>query len=103
MAAAGPPGRDAELRPQREPQVVSTGAAHLMVDPGAITEDPATGSAAGPLLVYLRERDGADEQGVEQASRWAARAGSSAAGPTFDRVSGDVVVVADGHVLLGDG
>jgi trans-2,3-dihydro-3-hydroxyanthranilate isomerase len=137
--------------PQLEPQVVSTGVAHLIVplkdraalaaaapdgkamrallepigaivlylaaidadagvarargfflDPAAVTEDPATGSAAAPLLAYLRERAGIDElivhQGIElgRPSRidcaWA---------DDRPRVSGDVVVVADGEVLLG--
>ena len=149
LAAAGLPVSSAD--PQLEPQVVSTGAAHLMVplkdaaaladavpapralrallapvgaivlylavvdvddgvarargfflDPAGVTEDPATGSAAGPLLAYLRERDGMEaltvHQGVEMGrpSRidcaWA---------DDRPRVSGDVVVVADGDVLLG--
>jgi trans-2,3-dihydro-3-hydroxyanthranilate isomerase len=149
MATAGMPhdARD----PDREPQVVATGVAHLIapvanvealagaapardalralleplgaivlylvavdtherlaqargffLGPGGVIEDPATGSAAGPLLAYLRERDGIDaltvRQGVEMGrpSRidcaWA---------DDRPRVSGDVVVVADGDVLLG--
>lgn len=146
--AAGLPISAAD--PQLEPQVVSTGVAHLMVplkdpaaladaapdrqamrtlleplgamvlylavidadagvarargfflDPRAITEDPATGSAAGPLLAYLRERGGTSaltvHQGVEMGRpsqidcAWA---------DDRPRVSGDVVVVADGDVLL---
>ncbi|MFP5364036.1 MAG: PhzF family phenazine biosynthesis protein [Thermoleophilia bacterium] len=73
----------------------------FFLDRGAIMEDPATGSAAGPLLAYVRERDGGDDltvlQGIEMGrpSRidctWA---------DDRPRVSGDVVVVADGHVLL---
>ena len=150
LAAAGLPVSAAD--PQLEPQVVSTGFAHLMVplkdraalaaavpqrdamrallepigamvlylaavdldggaarargfflDRGGVTEDPGTGSAAGPLLAYLRDRDpGTDElvvhQGVEMGrpSRidcaWA---------EDRPRVSGDVVVIADGEVLLG--
>ena len=148
LAAAGLPLSAAD--PQLEPQVVSTGFAHLMVPlkddgalaaaapardamqallepidamvlylaaididagvarargfflaPAGVTEDPATGSAAGPLLAYLRERDGTEEltvhQGVEMGrpSRidctWA---------QDRPRVSGDVVVIADGHVRL---
>lgn len=150
LAAVGLPIAAAD--PQLEPQVVSTGLAHLVVplkdvaalgaavpdreaigalldplgavvlylaaidagageartrgfflDPAGVTEDPATGSAAGPLLAYLNERDGIAaltvRQGVEMGrpSRidcaWA---------DDRPRVSGDVVVVADGHVLLGD-
>jgi trans-2,3-dihydro-3-hydroxyanthranilate isomerase len=151
MAAAGLHERDAD--PQLDPQVVSTGAAHLMVavrdagvlqraapdlnamrdllepvgaivlylaavdavggaarargfflDPGGITEDPATGSAAGPLLAYLRERGGPDELVVEQGIEMGrpSRIECSWA-EDRPRVSGDVVVVADGHVLLGGG
>ena len=75
----------------------------FFLDPGGITEDPATGSAAGPLLAYLHDRGGTEtltvRQGVEMGrpSRidcvWA---------DDRPRVSGDVVVVADGDVLLGD-
>lgn len=152
MATAGLRERDAH--PQLEPQVVSTGVAHLMVplrdldalhsaepsrpamralleplgamvlylavldddhddgdglvhargffvDPGAITEDPATGSAAGPLLAYLRERDGRDaitvRQGVEIGRPSTIECAWEEDRP---RVSGDVVVVAEGHLLL---
>ena len=75
----------------------------FFLDPGAITEDPATGSAAGPLLAYLRERDPAIDtltvdQGVEMGRP--SRIDCAWAGDR-PRVSGDVVVVADGHVLLG--
>jgi trans-2,3-dihydro-3-hydroxyanthranilate isomerase len=66
-----------------------------------IVEDPATGSAAGPLLAYLRERDGTQSLTVSQGEEvgrpsridctWA---------DDRPRVAGDVVVVADGHVWL---
>jgi trans-2,3-dihydro-3-hydroxyanthranilate isomerase len=148
LAAAGLEIADAD--PTLEPQVVSTGVAHLLapvkesalanvapaagalrelleplgavvlylaaIDTGAgeararsffltqrgVTEDPATGSAAGPLLAYLHDRGGTEQltlrQGIEMGrpSRidcaWA---------DDRPRVSGDVVVVADGEVLLG--
>lgn len=151
LAAAGLHGRDGD--PQREPQVVSTGLAHLLVPvrdvraladaapnraamralleplgatvlylaaidadagvarargffvvPGGVTEDPATGSAAGPLLAYLRERGGADELVVEQGVE-IERASTISCTWSGDRprVSGDVVVVGDGHVRLDGG
>jgi trans-2,3-dihydro-3-hydroxyanthranilate isomerase len=151
MAAAGLDARDAD--PQRGPQVVSTGAAHLIavlrdggalqraapdrgamrdllepagatvlylaaidagasvirargffLDPAGVTEDPATGSAAGPLLAYLRGYGGPDQLTVEQGVEIGrpSRIDCSWAGDR-PRVAGDVVVVADGHVLLGDG
>jgi trans-2,3-dihydro-3-hydroxyanthranilate isomerase len=149
LAAAGLPVSSAD--PQLEPQVVSTGAAHLMVplkdaaaladavpdpqalrallpaigaivlylavvdvddavarargfflDPAGVTEDPATGSAAGPLLAYLRERDGMDELTVHQGVEMGRPSRIDCAwADDRPRVSGDVVVVADGDVLLG--
>ena len=64
-------------------------------------EDPATGSAAGPLCAYLAERTGLRgitiSQGVEmgRASRIVTRVEDERV-----RVGGDVVVVADGSVFL---
>jgi trans-2,3-dihydro-3-hydroxyanthranilate isomerase len=64
-------------------------------------EDPATGSAAGPLCAYLAERTGLQgltiSQGVEmgRASRIVAQVEGERV-----RVGGDVVVVADGSVFL---
>jgi trans-2,3-dihydro-3-hydroxyanthranilate isomerase len=80
------------------------GAAHargFFLGPDGLLEDPATGSAAGPLLAYLRERAGTQSLIVRQGDemgrpsrlecRWA---------EDRPRVAGDVVVVADGHVSL---
>jgi trans-2,3-dihydro-3-hydroxyanthranilate isomerase len=64
-------------------------------------EDPATGSAAGPLCAYLADRVGilgvTVTQGVEmgRASRLVARVEGDRV-----RVGGDAVVVADGSVFL---
>ena len=73
----------------------------FFVDPAGITEDPATGSAAGTLLAYLRERAGTDEltvhQGVEIGRPSRIDCAWSGDRP---RVSGDVVVIADGEVAL---
>jgi trans-2,3-dihydro-3-hydroxyanthranilate isomerase len=64
-------------------------------------EDPATGSAAGPLCAYLAERTGARavtvSQGVEMGR--ASRLVCELEGDRV-RVGGDVVVVADGNVFL---
>lgn len=67
----------------------------------AIIEDPATGSAAGPLLAYLRERAGTRSLTVRQGDEisrpsridctWA---------DDRPRVAGDVVIVGDGHVSI---
>jgi trans-2,3-dihydro-3-hydroxyanthranilate isomerase len=74
----------------------------FFLDPGAVAEDPATGSAAGTLLAYLHERDGIEEltvrQGIEMGRP--SRIDCVWAGDR-PRVSGDVVVVADGDVRLG--
>jgi trans-2,3-dihydro-3-hydroxyanthranilate isomerase len=73
----------------------------FFVDPAAITEDPATGSAAGPLLAYLRERAGATALTVRQGTEIGRPSRIECAWEgDRPRVSGDVVVVADGHVLL---
>jgi trans-2,3-dihydro-3-hydroxyanthranilate isomerase len=65
-------------------------------------EDPATGSAAGPLAAYLQRRRGLDrieiEQGVEMGRRSLLRATMEDDRP---RVGGDVVVVVVGEVALG--
>jgi trans-2,3-dihydro-3-hydroxyanthranilate isomerase len=66
-----------------------------------IGEDPATGSAAGPLCAYIAERTGVRgvtvSQGVEMGR--ASRLVCELEGERV-RVGGDVVVVADGSVEL---
>jgi trans-2,3-dihydro-3-hydroxyanthranilate isomerase len=65
-----------------------------------VAEDPATGSAAGPLCAYLHERTGAARVDVEQGvamgrpSRLMCEAGERV------RVAGDVVLLADGELDL---
>jgi trans-2,3-dihydro-3-hydroxyanthranilate isomerase len=64
-------------------------------------EDPATGSAAGPLAAYIAQRKGAlaldIRQGVEMGR--GSRLRASVEGDRV-RVGGDVVVVVDGTVFL---
>jgi trans-2,3-dihydro-3-hydroxyanthranilate isomerase len=66
-----------------------------------VVEDPATGSAAGPLLAYLRERVATESLTVRQGEEIGrpSRIDCTWAGDR-PRVAGDVVVVADGHVSL---
>ena len=72
------------------------------MDPDGATEDPATGSAAGPLLAYLHEREGLSASRSTRRSRWAARAALDCAlEDDRIRVGGDCVVVATGSVTLG--
>jgi trans-2,3-dihydro-3-hydroxyanthranilate isomerase len=79
----------------------SARARSFFLEPHGVTEDPATGSAAGPLMAYLHERAGVDrvvvQQGVEMAR-------PSVLECSIDgervRVGGDCVVVATGTVLL---
>jgi trans-2,3-dihydro-3-hydroxyanthranilate isomerase len=65
-----------------------------------VAEDPATGSAAGPLCAYLHERTGAARIDIEQGvamgrpSRLLCEAGERV------RVAGDVVLLADGEIEL---
>jgi trans-2,3-dihydro-3-hydroxyanthranilate isomerase len=70
-------------------------------NPGAVVEDPATGSAAGPLCAYLDRHAGVREitiaQGCEmgRASRLEARVEDDRV-----RVGGDAVVVLQGELRL---
>jgi trans-2,3-dihydro-3-hydroxyanthranilate isomerase len=65
-----------------------------------VAEDPATGSAAGPLCAYLHQRTGAARVDVEQGvamgrpSRLLCEAGERV------RVAGDVVLLAEGEIEL---
>lgn len=73
----------------------------FLLDHAAITEDPATGSAAGPLLAYLRQRAGTSELTIEQGAQ-IGRPSRIECSWEQDRprVAGDVVVVAEGRLLL---
>ena len=68
--------------------------------PWEIYEDPATGSAAGPLCAYLHARTGADRLDIVQGeamgrpSRLMCEAGERV------RVAGDVVLLAEGEIGL---
>jgi trans-2,3-dihydro-3-hydroxyanthranilate isomerase len=80
------------------------GTAHargLFLGVDGVVEDPATGSAAGPLLAYLNERVGTRSLTVRQGDDMGrpSRIDCSWADDR-PRVAGDVVVVADGHVSL---
>ena len=74
----------------------------LWAEGDEVGEDPATGSAAGPLMAYLHARAGADavtvDQGVEMGRP--SRLECAVDGDRV-RVAGDVVVVAQGTVRLG--
>jgi trans-2,3-dihydro-3-hydroxyanthranilate isomerase len=67
---------------------------------GMIVEDPATGSAAGPLCAYLNARTGATRVDIVQGeamgrpSRLMCEAGERV------RVAGDVVLLAEGEIEL---
>ena len=67
----------------------------------AVGEDPATGSAAGPLCAYLAARAGTTaltiEQGIEMGRPSRIEAAMEGERP---RVGGDVVVVVDGTLQL---
>ena len=73
----------------------------LYLDAGGAGEDPATGSAAGPLMAYLHERAGTERLRVEQGVEMGRDSvlDCSVEGDRV-RVGGDCVVVATGHVHL---
>lgn len=71
------------------------------LDRGLVVEDPATGSAAGPLVALLDRAGGASkiviDQGVEMARPSQLHAEVA---PDGVRVGGDVVIVADATLLI---
>ena len=73
----------------------------FMIVPEGVSEDPATGSAAGPLCAYLEQRAGVSrvvvDQGVEMGRPSVLEAEMEG---DRVRVSGNVVVVAEGTVRL---
>jgi trans-2,3-dihydro-3-hydroxyanthranilate isomerase len=75
----------------------------FFVDLAGVTEDPATGSAAGPLLAYLHARAGAERvdvhQGLEMGRPSLLRCSLDDESGRV-RVGGDVVLVAEGTVHL---
>ena len=75
----------------------------FFIDTQGVTEDPATGSAAGPLLHYLYSRTGTTSveihQGVEMGRKSLIHCRFDADEDRI-RVAGDVVVVMDGTVAL---
>ena len=72
----------------------------FFLDGPAVVEDPATGSAAGPLMAYAHARTGADRLAIDQgvamgrASRLLCEAGERV------RVAGDAVVLFEATVEL---
>ena len=83
-----------------EPEGVAVQARSFALDGSGVVEDPATGSAAGPLCAYLHARTGATRleitQGVAMGrpSRLDCEAGERV------RVSGDVVLLIEGELSL---
>jgi trans-2,3-dihydro-3-hydroxyanthranilate isomerase len=84
-----------------DPEAQVARARSFFMDPDGATEDPATGSAAGPLLAYLHQREGLDRLTIDQAVEMGR---PSRLECTLDdgrvRVAGDCVVVATGTVRL---
>lgn len=73
----------------------------FFTDPGELTEDPATGSAAGPLCAYLAQRVGMRSVRIFQGVAMGRPSVLDCAveGDRI-RVGGDVVVVSDGTLLV---
>ncbi len=85
-----------------DPEARTARARGFFADPGVVAEDPATGSAAGPLCAYAAARTGARELVVEQgvAMGRPSRIVCAMAPDGRVRVSGDVVIVMTGDVRL---
>lgn len=68
---------------------------------GAATEDPATGSAAGPLMAYVHRSHGSTSLSIEQGVRMGrpSRLDCAVEGDRV-RVGGEAVVVAEGTLYL---
>ena len=83
-----------------EPEHERAAARSFFVDAAGAVEDPATGSAAGPLMAYLHARTGVARvtiaQGVAmgRASELRCEAGERV------RVGGDAVVILEGRLEL---
>jgi trans-2,3-dihydro-3-hydroxyanthranilate isomerase len=70
-------------------------------EPAAVTEDPATGSAAGPLMAYLHARAGAASVTIDQgvAMGRPSRMECAVEGDRV-RVGGEAVILAEGRLHL---
>ena len=79
----------------------STATARSFFGQADVPEDPATGSAAGPLCAYLEQRAGTVRLTIEQGAHMGrpSRLAVQLEGERV-RVGGDVVVVLDGTVFL---
>jgi trans-2,3-dihydro-3-hydroxyanthranilate isomerase len=84
-----------------DPAAGTASARAYFPDPGAVAEDPGTGSAAGPLCAYLQRRTGAPRVRIEQG---VAMGRPSVLECSMEgdrvRVGGDVVVVVEGSLHL---
>jgi trans-2,3-dihydro-3-hydroxyanthranilate isomerase len=83
-----------------EPEREAAQARSFFLDGEVAAEDPATGSAAGPLCAYLHARTGAARVDVTQGVAMGRPSLLLCTAGERVRVAGDVVLVADGTVLL---
>jgi trans-2,3-dihydro-3-hydroxyanthranilate isomerase len=72
----------------------------FFIEDGRVAEDPGTGSAAGPLCVYLHARTGAERIDVEQGVAMGRPCLLRCEAGDRVRVAGDVTLVAVGELLL---
>jgi len=84
-----------------DPATASATARSWFVEPAAVTEDPATGSAAGTLMAYLHARTGAPSVTIDQGVAMG-RPSRLECAVEADRVrvGGEAVVLAEGRVHL---
>ena len=84
-----------------EPDTGIARARSFFFGPDGVIEDPATGSAAGPLLAYLHERAGTQSLSIRQGDEIGRPSRLDCTwSDDRPRVAGDVVIVADGHLSL---
>ncbi len=72
----------------------------FFLDDAGVVEDPATGSAAGPLMAYVHARTGASRLTIEQGAAMGRPSELRCEAGDRVRVGGDAVVVFDGSAQL---
>jgi trans-2,3-dihydro-3-hydroxyanthranilate isomerase len=81
-----------------EPERQRARSRSFFVDDAGAVEDPATGSAAGPLMAYLHARAGVERLTIEQGAAMGRPSELRCEAGERVRVGGDAVVVIQGRI-----